>query len=1091
MAGSNHNSQAQNPMSEYLLKLQMIVSNSEFKDKAEAQKYETTESHIAGDKYVSAVTHNDVFESYEYDSRHVYDYLEKQGYSEEKIFFLIQHPQMIPQTYKNHLMEEAREEYISNYQEQNKYYLKLTGQPFPGNDKEPAEEVVLIPDGFYEIYESEGVLSRNQPVHDMLPKYQELFMNTEWYKQCLEDYPNAEYLKYIGSNKIPIEVSRPAKDGDILLINTNKLSTHHPIFGNVSVSYDIVHKFVSVYKETRTYVYQTLRGDFSDIYPNYDSFIRFLTIYLSIGNAMNEFMKSSNSYVHMSNVTANNLFMLYGLPSVIMEGASMIDFLKKFRLILMDKGTNIVYRVKDLIGYEYTDIYTLVMVKQQVFENGIPVYTMVDGVKVPKQRIVFRRMGTTDDNTSYFKFRESTKEYSLEEITSGDPRWWNTPEVEQMLQDMNYTLSNSKYIQLSTHLSMTDIWWQCVILLRGLLDNKLETKLTTLNINYNINGKSEMTVFEAVLTLIILMNWQLVDYKGDYFSGDMYIPNGESQGKLTCLDLLFNGIQNAARYQRGMFYKKGQIIGLPIYYSEESYDENGNKIQVKKVRLYNNTWYIANKDFTSISNVPSDAAALSVELNGRHTIDVYGDESVLDPGAPNDPLLGGPYKIASFNFKIKDEDPNFYNSIQGMDYLNPDILLPMIESVINRETINLGEVLMTDVRLIYDYLVNKLRNCRTIQQFRQTTDVFSALFLVDPVRDWYDDTSFDIDEQLMNDFELSSKELLSFYRFFNPYPTDDNGNIVPDVIVEWNNKKYNVMFYDVLNRPIESILINDEYPFTEEKFVDAFSVAVSNSSNVQNIEGSTLSDKIKTDGTWKEIIKAKTWYDFGNNDGNPRTFQDLLMRTNSSLYAFLMNVKASENPDNLVLFMRAIIKALESYTNTSLAGLEFKTIGLENYFYILKEVISYFKSYMVEYTKEEFVYIFDGIFDNGGRPNMIKLMDEISSGAVNVIPKDSATLYDVSCADVHAFIKDDNSGVMYDDALFRVESTYQNIIDTGYEIWYDDGKRITRTPPDISSDTKVIANIISTKENNSVAYKIIINTNNLDIIPPNYYGNTR
>ena len=94
---SNFNSQAQNPMSEYLLKLQLIVSNTEFKNKALAQQYETMESHIQGDKYVSAKTGKDIFESYEYDSRDVYNYLASKGYDEPKIFFLIQHPQMIPQ----------------------------------------------------------------------------------------------------------------------------------------------------------------------------------------------------------------------------------------------------------------------------------------------------------------------------------------------------------------------------------------------------------------------------------------------------------------------------------------------------------------------------------------------------------------------------------------------------------------------------------------------------------------------------------------------------------------------------------------------------------------------------------------------------------------------------------------------------------------------------------------------------------------------------------------------------------------------------------------------------------------------------------
>jgi hypothetical protein len=60
----------------------------------------------------------------------------------------------------------------------------------------------------------------------------------------------------------------------------------------------------------------------------------------------------------------------------------------------------------------------------------------------------------------------------------------------------------------------------------------------------------------------------------------------------------------------------------------------------------------------------------------------------------------------------------------------------------------------------------------------------------------------------------------------------------------------------------------------------------------------------------------------------------------------------------------------------------------------------------------------------------------------------------------------------------------------GYELWYDDGKRITRTAPNISTDTEIIANIVA-DENDPAAYKLIINTNNLDVIPPNYYGNTR
>ena len=107
----------------------------------------------------------------------------------------------------------------------------------------------------------------------------------------------------------------------------------------------------------------------------------------------------------------------------------------------------------------------------------------------------------------------------MDEITSGDPRWWSGPDVDKMINEMNYTLSNSKYIQLSTHMSMEDVFWQTTILLRGLLDRKQETMYSTISINYSINGSSTMSVFDAVMVLVTLMDWKLVDANGRSLKG--------------------------------------------------------------------------------------------------------------------------------------------------------------------------------------------------------------------------------------------------------------------------------------------------------------------------------------------------------------------------------------------------------------------------------------------------------------------------------------------------------------------------------------------------------------------------------------------
>jgi len=977
-----------NSMAEYLLKIQCIINNTEFKNKTEAMRYETVDTKLAGDAYVRAITKTDTFESYQYDPKVVYKLLEKHGYDESRIFYLIKNSHMIPQNIKNTLMEEQRDILIAQYVERNQYYVMLLGKPFPGDETTPAETELCIPDEFYMLYKDDNVLQRNQPIHEMPIKYQELFMNSKYYSDMIKNNPDIKYLKYIGSNSIPIHVSRAAHDGDILKINTNKLSIYDEIFGNVTVSPDIIHMFTKTYKETRDYVYNTLRGDFGDIYENYDSFIRFLTIYMAIGNTMNELMRKSSSMIYMNNATANDFFVLYGLPSVIMEGASMIDFLKKFRSILVDKGTNTVYRVKDLIGYEYTDIYTLIMVKQQVFENGIPIYYYdSDGFKHPKQEIVFRRLGTTDDNTSYFKFKNTDTAYTIDEITSGDPRWWNTPEVERMLSDMNYTLSNSKYIQLSTHLSMTDIWWQCVILLRGLLDNKQETMFQMMSINYSVDGSSEISIFDAVLTLVILMNWHLTDFNNRSMKGDMYLANGIYRGRDVCLDLLFNGLNN--------------------------------------------------------------------------------------DGSPKELIKGLPYKLSSFNFKIREKHRDFYDNIKNLDYIEPDKFLPMLNVILDREDNNVGEVLMTDVKLIYKYLENKLRNTRTIREFRQTTDVFSHLFLVEPVRDWYDDMTFNSDAVLIDEYGITMNELYSLKSFFkeNEY----------DTYVEFNNIRYDISLYQILNNNVNNIKINEIYPFRDKSFLDEFNSVMGNYVS-NNLLTSSISSTIKDN--YQNIIIDKVLLDFGNTAGGPKTFESLLFRQNASLYRKLISMK--NNNENTVLLMRSLIKALEGYTNSQLSGLEFKVIGVDEYFKILKEVISYFKSYMVEFTKDEFVYLFDGIFDNGGNSNMLKLYDEISTSTIDILPTDSLTLYDVSCADMDVKLSDDNIGMLYDDAVFRIETTYQSLLDSDYDIWYDDNTNITKTPFDISPDTIIVVDLIMDSDN---GYKLIINKNNINTIPPNYVGN--
>ena len=190
------------------------------------------------------------------------------------------------------------------------------------------------------------------------------------------------------------------------------------------------------------------------------------------------------------------------------------------------------------------------------------------------------------------------------------------------------------------------------------------------------------------------------------------------------------------------------------------------------------------------------------------------------------------------------------------------------------------------------------------------------------------------------------------------------------------------------------------------------------------------------------------------------------------------------------MLIRAIIKALEDYVNSPLSGLEFSALGVDNYIRILKEVITYFKSYMVEFTKDEFMYIFDGLFDNGGNSNMLNLYDEIPAGEYLGVPKDSLSLFDVSTATIIAGFKDgDPNPMLYDECLFAYEGTFRSFINSGYELLFDDGTSITHRPFDeFQDDTIVTGNVVYDKA--SSAYKIVFNRTN---IKPRkqYYGNVQ
>lgn len=127
---------------------------------------------------------------------------------------------------------------------------------------------------------------------------------------------------------------------------------------------------------------------------------------------------------------------------------------------------------------------------------------------------------------------------------------------------------------------------------------------------------------------------------------------------------------------------------------------------------------------------------------------------------------------------------------------------------------------------------------------------------------------------------------------------------------------------------------------------------------------------------------------------------------------------------------------------------------------------------------------------------MFKMYDEISHTTLRLIPHDALSLHDIAHFD-NSDIQADEDSYAHDEPVFRLKAKYSKLLSLGYEVLYDDGKSISHIAPDgISPDTEIVANLVEDQRTSSdpqdpVAYKLIINIDNLDVIPPNYVGNVR
>lgn len=480
----------------------------------QAREHETLDIMKKADIYVAASLKVDTFNAYRYSIDT--DALVAIGiYSKKERKRILGDTGILEREYKHllpDLMDHMRKRVISAYMEENSYYRMINGQP-PLTD---TYEDFVYPDiatladyGFVETHD-ETDYSNRTPLH-LLPKDTLFALESAGVlERLLKENPEKRYIAYVGSRKIPIVSARRAHNFDLL---------YYPRQDENSRLY---RDFIFYYDEAKEYFVSTIYNhSFSARYEYYDGFIGLMILTMTIQRMISNLFKVVVERDFYDLATLRLFLESFGVPFVELFTARQQRMLvKNLNILLMKKqGTQVMYDVLDLLGYDTFTLSKYVLVKQHKMvqenvesdikpsfiyrvvpdENGNPMlikdafanfdYYFV-GVDMKEDDV--RLVDITAENA-----------YDYEEFTKQDPTWIKDEELAQKLENTDFNFVETKYADMAVNIRMQDKLFEMVYLSRMLLDKKEDT--SKIKISLARVSENPFSLLEVEVFLICLM----------------------------------------------------------------------------------------------------------------------------------------------------------------------------------------------------------------------------------------------------------------------------------------------------------------------------------------------------------------------------------------------------------------------------------------------------------------------------------------------------------------------------------------------------------------------------------------------------------
>lgn len=505
--------------------LTAVVDSAVIKYNRKALENETAQATRVYDFYINAVEKRSTFSSYPRFSQQaiinagVPVYEPTQSNISDGRFtalMLAVNPSNIPSEYRQRVVEEQRKINIEAYEtngDSNNYYRMLAGLPDIGD----SDQITLygLDDVPFDPYKKYGI-EEGIPVHTITDDKIRMLMNDDIINKLISKYPDKKYLRYLGPNRIDSASARRASNFALLKIASDNIPS------------SFIDKFSKIYEQNREYINTVLYNrSLADIYGNdYDNFMAMCVMFMTIQRMVSLAFKDGIERDLYDWEFIQRLYSAYNIPFI--ETLSMdthMTMIKNFNYLLRHKSTDkVLFDLCALLGYTNVQIDRYYLIKDQRFDsNGNPIIVKdADGNIVLDKTydLYFKSIDMREKNIT-LALQDSTTTKTYEEVTEGDPLWWDSGDLKNTILEEKFNYYESKYISLNMMYNMSDILFDITYAIGTILAQKGNIDRYGISLNLpRIDNNRTFSLFDTAVFIIAGM------CKMNGFDGN--IPNSMS-----------------------------------------------------------------------------------------------------------------------------------------------------------------------------------------------------------------------------------------------------------------------------------------------------------------------------------------------------------------------------------------------------------------------------------------------------------------------------------------------------------------------------------------------------------------------------------